>query len=254
MKYRPAFLALFLTANIAFSAENTPVAAPAVATPDEDRDIGAQKFTPSDRLAGFIAETATEATPVISTPVAKATEPVAPAPVSKPEPAATTAKTVSAVTLPALPESVQSKVSQLGGLSFNYTGAPLDDVLRDLSRYLDRPLHVAVVGAKSVTGTWTNAKSGDVLKDVARLHGLILRETAEAFILQDSGRDLALPQAAVRDPITQPAPAARALAESLNSDLVTPVAPLPAAKLDKASVEIERTRQELLQRRAKLQR
>ena len=214
-----------------------------------DTDIGDIFNTPLDATAKVLqdqlghpatgpAAAANSKTPP-QTPAADAQ--TKPPPVSPPAPPV----------LPALPETTQMSVTQMGGLTLRFDSTPLDDVVRTISRDLDRPLHYAVMRQIRVSGDWADASGASILKDVADKYGLHFQTTPTAYVLDDNGRPISLGAAEI-EPAKTAAPG-RSVVDLLQVDsVVKPVPPLTGKAADRALSALSRDEQRAITLRQRL--
>jgi hypothetical protein len=239
-------LVLLLLPSLAVAASSA--AAPAAQT---DKDVDNIVFTDSSPLDAA-ARVATGADTTKSATQADDGG----KPVHKPEPASKEANPVKskeeAVTLPTLPASVMDGVTQIGGMDFVFEATPIDQAVKLISRQLDRAVHLSVGRNYRVSGVWKQAKGVDVLKDVAHNFGLVLRETPQAYILEEPSRAIAAPLADVKpEPVR---PAAETLPASLFADsIVENVAPVTPKNLKKVQDKIDAQQKAAMERRAALE-
>lgn len=150
-----------------------------------------------------------------------------------------------------IPEIAQTSYTQTGGLDLNYYNTPIEDVFRQLARYLNRPLNYSFTHQHKVTGTWTNSSAEEILKDIVRKKGLVLKESKISFVVEDHGRNIPIPSGTVR--MAEKKPIARSLAVALQEDNITvDIEPVPEKKRGKALERNNRELEAALRKRSEL--
>jgi hypothetical protein len=212
--------------------------------PLADTDIGDIAVTPLDSTSAALRNQAQPADQALAVKPAAIPAETVKAP-QVPTPAGARPK------LPPLPADTQAAVTQIGGLTLHFEMTPLDDVVRIVSRQLDRPLHYAVPRQIRVSGDWSDCPAGTVLKEIAAKYGLHFEETPEAYVLDDNGRPMPLQVATV--PARPPDSEGRGVVDLLLADaLVRPVPPLTGQAAAKALAALAREEERAGSARQKL--
>ncbi|MDD2765272.1 MAG: hypothetical protein PHE83_15010 [Opitutaceae bacterium] len=218
----------------------------------QDSDVGEVFTTPLDATAKAVQAPA----PVTSSKTeSPATKPSPAAESAKAAPTPTNAAGSTAATgaalLPPMPESQLARVTQLGGLTVRFDSTPLDQVIRVVSRDLDRPLHYAVTQQIRISGEWSATPAATILKDIADKYGLRFVTAESAYILDDHGR--AMPVGVATVATAAPSTAGRSVIDMLQADTtVKPVTPLEGKAAEKALAAIARDEAKAQARRQRL--